>query len=152
MLGKENHHPAPHRNRSSSFEHNVPSEGKNNVTDSKDSIRELKRIKVSLTEKDRQLVILEQQLSIANSRISTLTADSVKSKRSEKVSKRLLLAKESSVRRQSVALKFASFQLEQFARKDENKLRRSRLEKKELEEELEKIGNYYYYCFARTNV
>lgn len=103
---------------------------------------ELKRAKVSLLEKDRQLTNLEQQLSIANSRVESLTSTAERHRRAEQASKRLVTENKTAKRRPCVANKLSNFQSDALKcgkRADISGHRKS-LEKKELLEELEKLG------------
>mgnify|MGYP003387712180 CR=1 FL=1 len=113
-------------------------------TDDVNAQRELKKIKVSMVEKDKQLAYLEQQLSVTQSRVSELEVTSDKMRRSEKVSKMALSSKVASVRRQDVLLKQVSDRLSSFATKDENKARRRAAAKQELHDELERVGKEFH--------
>lgn len=112
----------------------------NSHTEEVNAQRELKKIKVSMVEKDKQLAYLEQQLSLTQSRVAELELTSEKMKRSEKLSKIALSSKEASVKRQDVLLKQVSDRLFSFTTKDENKARRRAAAKQELHDELERVG------------
>ena len=103
--------------------------------------RELKKIKVSIIEKDKQLAFFQQQLTLTQARVSELELSADKLRRSEHVSKRMLNEKEANAKRQDVLLKHVHDRLSLFARKEENKIRRSVAAKQEIQEELERVGN-----------
>ena len=104
--------------------------------------RELKKIKVSIVEKDKQLAYFQQQLALTQSRVSELELSEDRLRRSEHVSKRMLNEKEANAKRQDVLLKHVHDRLSLFARKEENKIRRSVAAKQEIQEELERVGMF----------
>lgn len=108
------------------------------VTKEGDAQRELR--KVSMTEKDKQLAYFQQQLSLSQARVSELENTNEKMKRSENASRRILSAKEASAKKQGVLIKHVNDRLQQFAKKEDNKLRRNMAAKQELQDELERVG------------
>jgi hypothetical protein len=105
-----------------------------------DAQRELKKVKVLSTEKDKQIAYLQQQLSLSQARASELENATERMRRSECVSRRLLSAKDAASKRQGVLIKQVNNRLQQFAKKEENKVRRSVAAKQEIQDELEKVG------------
>lgn len=110
------------------------------VTKEGDAQRELRKVKVSMTEKDKQLAYFQQQLSLSQARVSELENTNEKMKRSENASRRILSAKEASAKKQGVLIKHVNDRLQQFAKKEDNKLRRNMAAKQELQDELERVG------------
>lgn len=105
-----------------------------------DAQRELKKVRVVFAEKDKQLAYLQQQLSLSQSRVAELENTAERMRRSEHASKRMLSSKEASAKKQSVLMKHVNDRLAQFAKKEENKLRRNVAKKQELQDELERVG------------
>ena len=104
---------------------------------------EARRYKLVLQEKDKQLVFLEQQLLITQSRVEELQVGSDKHKRQEREAKKSLSSKESHLRRQTIALKHTNDKLQCYVLKEDDKIRRSKMERKELQEELERMEDEY---------
>jgi hypothetical protein len=122
----------------------------NAVAEDNNAQRELRKVKLAIAEKDRQLAYLEQQLSITQSRVGELEQYTDRIRRSETVSRRALSEKEASVKRQDVLLKQVSDRLNLFAKKEENKNRRNLLAKQEIQEELERVGTYCVLLYMCT--
>ena len=112
---------------------------------------EARRFKLVLQEKDKQLVFLEQQLLITQSRVEELQVGSDKHKRQEREAKKTLSSKESHLRRQTVALKHTNDKLQCYVLKEDDKIRRSKMERKELQEELERMEDEYTDQQVRNN-
>lgn len=87
--------------------------------------------------------IEEQQLLLSQSQVQTLQQGSDKHKRQERAAKQALSARESSLKRQSVALKYTNDKLQHYVFKEEAKIRRSTMERKDLEDELERTEEEY---------
>ena len=113
---------------------------------------EARRLKLVLQEKDKQLVFLEQQLLITQSRVEELQVGSDKHKRQEREAKKTLSSKESHLRRQTVALKHTTDKLQCYVLKEDDKIRRSKMERKELQEELERMEDEYTDQQIRNNI
>jgi len=105
--------------------------------------RELKRQKVAIAEKDKQLLTFERMLAIANSKIDELQNLELKHRLSEREVKKKLSTKEMLERRQSIALRQVSDQLQIMSRKEDNKKRRDQLKREELQLELEDLEEQY---------
>lgn len=89
-----------------------------------------KRLTVLLAEKEKQLTNLEQRLLISQSEVQELQAGSDKFKRQEREAKKALSSRESHLKRQSVALKYTNDKLQSYVRKEDDKIRRSTMERK----------------------
>jgi hypothetical protein len=100
---------------------------------------EVRKLKMTMTEKDKQLSFLEQQLLISQAHVEELLAGSEKHKRQEREAKKNLSSKETHLRRQAVALKHSDDKLQRFLTKENDKIRRSKMERQELEAELERL-------------
>jgi hypothetical protein len=100
---------------------------------------EVRKLKMTMAEKDKQLSFLEQQLLISQAHVEELLAGSEKHKRQEREAKKDLSSKETHLRRQTVALKHSDDKLQRFLMKENDKIRRSKMERQELEAELERV-------------
>jgi hypothetical protein len=100
---------------------------------------EVRKLKMTMAEKDKQLSFLEQQLLLSQAQVEELLAGSEKHKRQEREAKKDLSSKETHLRRQTVALKHSDDKLQRFLMKENDKIRRSKMERQELEAELERV-------------
>lgn len=100
---------------------------------------DVRKLKITVAEKDKQLSFLEQQLLIAQAHVEELLAGSEKHKRQEREAKKDLSSKETHLRRQTVALKHSDDKLQGFLTKENEKIRRSKMERQDLEAELERL-------------
>ena len=127
-----------------SVSHPSASEGMN-------AIREVKRLKVQLADKEKQLTSVERQLIEKDATIETLQKEGQKykymSKDLSREAKRLMFSQELKARKQNLEINRISSQLE----KQENKIRRKKLERQELQEELERIEEFYEMQAAQFN-
>ena len=116
-----------------------------------DAIREVKRLKVQLNDKEKQLVSIERQLVEKDTTIEQLQKEGQKykylSKDLSREAKRLMSSQELKARKQNLEINRISSQLE----KQENKIRRKKLERQELQEELERIEEFYELQAAQFN-
>jgi chromosome segregation ATPase len=107
------------------------------------AIREVKRLKVALVDKEKHITNLERALVAAESSLAELQKQGSKykslSKNLSREAKRLQFSQEVLARRQNLEINRISSQLE----KQENKIRRKKLERQELFEELERIEDFY---------
>lgn len=102
-----------------------------------------KRLKVLLQEKEKHLTFLEKELSVSQSKVEELQVSSERHKRNEREAKKILATHESSLKRQTVTLKYTNDRLHALVRKEDDKIRRSGMERKELEDELERTEEEY---------
>ena len=90
-----------------------------------------------VADKDRQLAFLERKLVLAQAEVKTLQENEQKIKLAEKSAKIQLSAKQTAVRRQSIALMQASATISRLNSRDKDRERRMHLRRDELERELE---------------
>lgn len=113
------------------------------LSEGMNAIREVKRLKVQLIDKEKQLTSVERQLIEKDATIEQLQKEGQKykylSKDLSREAKRLMSSQELKARKQNLEISRISSQLE----KQENKIRRKKLERQELQEELERIEDFY---------
>ena len=118
-----------------------PTKVKSLVDDSSSaSHAELKLARKLLQEREKQVVQLTQQLSISEARSEELMQENIKHKHIQLESRRQLSSQETTLRKKSVELTSTSKLLHAFVNRNvDQKVRRSQMERKELEAELERL-------------
>ena len=109
------------------------------LSDNNDYQREIKKLKVHLKDKDKQVQVAHRNMQLMQSKIDEYEFQIMRYRFKEKEALRKLSAKETAEKRNKVALKQINDQLERVSKKEENRIRRLNLERKELLDELEKI-------------
>lgn len=110
-----------------------------------------KRLKVLLAEKEKNLTFLEKELTLSQSKVEELQITSERHKRNALEAKKILSTHESNLKRQTVTLKYTNDRLHALVRKEDDKIRRSGMQKKELEDELERTEEEYEEQIANIN-
>ena len=112
---------------------------------------ELKLVRKLLQEREKQVVQLTQQLSISDTRSEELLQENTTHKRVLLESRRQLSEKETTLRKKSVALTSTSKLLHAFVNRKDQKVRRSQMERLELEAELERLESDFEQQLASMN-
>jgi hypothetical protein len=110
-----------------------------------------KRLKVLLAEKEKNLTFLEKELTLSQSKVEELQITSERHKRNALEAKKGLATHESNLKRQTVTLKYTNDRLHALVRKEDDKIRRSSMQKKELEDELERTEEEHEEQIASIN-
>ena len=110
--------------------------------DHADSLQ-VKNTKALVTVKDKQLVFRGSQLSAAEAHVEDLKAGSDKCERQEMNGKKQVSVKDTNLVTQALALKLSDSKLRRILLKERDKDRWSKMEKKELEAELERLEDHY---------
>lgn len=105
------------------------------------AVPDTKRLNILLQEKEKQLSSLQKRLLIAEAKMEGLICEGDKFKQQEREVKRLLSARDVDARLKTIALRKAEAKLQNFLSKDERKLKRSKLARKDLEDEIEQLDN-----------
>lgn len=117
--------------------------GSSSSSSSSHATAELKLARRLLEEKAKQIQNLTHQLAVSECRSQTLTEGTAKHQRGELEAKRKLWSKETTLLRQSVALKNSNSLLHSYVTRETVKItdkeRRSCMERKELEAEIERL-------------
>ena len=130
-----------------------PTKVKSLVDDSSSaSHAELKLARKLLHEREKQVVQLTQQLSISEARSEELMQENIKHKHIQLESRRQLSSQETTLRKKSVELTSTSKLLHAFVNRNvDQKVRRSQMERKELEAELERLEYDFEQQLAAMN-
>ena len=104
-----------------------------------DAEKEVKRLHVTIKEKDKQLRALELALSQKDMKIEEYIHQENRYKNIEREYKRTLSSKSTTDRRYDTLLRQTRSSVDKIAQKEAEKLRRKQLEHQELQEELERI-------------
>ena len=115
------------------------------------SSSELKLVRKLLQEREKQVAQLTQQLSISEARSDELLQENTKHKHIQLESRRQLSSQETTLRKKSLALTSTSKLLHAFVNRDDQKVRRSLMERKELEAELERLEADFEQQLASMN-
>jgi predicted nucleic acid-binding Zn-ribbon protein len=112
----------------------------------------LKLARRLLEEKSKQVQLLSQQLAVSEHRSLTVAGDSAKHQRGEIEAKRKLWSKETTLLRQSVALRNSNSLLQSYVSRETDQERRRNMGRKELEAEIDRLEeDFELQVIALTN-